>query len=278
MMQHHTATEALLTFLTILLLLLFAEYHLLALAEEGWLLEAHRLIQLGAQLLLRAGKGLRIMTLLTYAGLIWMMIRTVAATATSTSSKPMSLNKWISVLVAIVLVVAVYLLCTVTSYQAATIYWLYPASLLSALISIPVLLIAIGKSSTNWKEVSEQQKVENEHSIHIPTSKGYLNVPNPYRGSLVIGSSGSGKSASIGNAFLHQFVQKGYCGIVYDFKFPTLAGVVNTALHCYGKATDLNYYLVNFQDLTRSHRCNRLAPENIPTVAPRRRVCQGHCQ
>ena len=164
----------------ILLLLLFAEYHLLALAEEGWLLEAHRLIQLGAQLLLRAGKGLRIMTLLTYAGLTWMMVK--AATATSTSSpKPTSTtNRWMSVLVAIVLVVAVYLLCTVTSYQAATIYWLYPASLLSALVSIPVLLIAIGKSSTNWKEVSEQQKLENEHSIHIPTSKGYLNVPNPY--------------------------------------------------------------------------------------------------
>ena len=134
MMQHHTATEALLTFLTILLLLLFAEYYLLALAKEYWLLEAHRLIQLGAQLLLRAGKGLRIMTLLTYAGLIWMMVK--AATATSTSSKPMSPNRWMSVLVAIVSVTAVYLLCTVTSYQAATIYWLYPASLLSALVSM----------------------------------------------------------------------------------------------------------------------------------------------
>ena len=266
MMQHHTATEALLTFLTILLLLLFSEYYLLALAEEGWLLEAHRLIQLGAQLLLRVGKGLRVITLLTYAGLTWMMVK--AASATSTSSKPASTtNRWLSVLVAIVLVVALYLCCTVTSYQAATIYWLYPASLLSALVSIPVLLVTLGKSSTNWKEVSEQQKLENEHSIHIPTSKGYVNVVNPYRGSLVIGSSGSGKSKSIGNAFLHQFVRKGYCGIVYDFKFPTLAGVVNTALHLYGKDTDLNYYLVNFQNLTRSHRCNPLAPENIPTVA-----------
>ena len=147
MMQHHTATEAILTFLTILLLLLFAEYYLLALVEEHWLLEAHHLVKLGTQLLLRAGKGLRIMTLLTYAGLTQMMVK--AATATSTSSKPMSPNRWMSALVAIVLVVAVYLCCTITSYQAATIYWLYPASLLSALVSIPVLLISIVKSSTN---------------------------------------------------------------------------------------------------------------------------------
>ena len=136
MMQHHTATEALLTFFTILLLLLFVEYYLLTLAKEHWLLEAHRVVQLGAQLLLRAGKGLRVITLLTYAGLTWMMVK--AATATSTSSKSMSTNKWMSVLVAIVLVVAVYLCYNVTSYQASMIYWLYPASLLSALVSIPV--------------------------------------------------------------------------------------------------------------------------------------------
>ena len=42
---------------------------------------------------------------------------------------------------------------------------------------------------------------------------------------------------------------------------------MNTALHLYGKGVDLRYYVVNFQDPTLSHRCNPLAPENIPTVA-----------
>ena len=83
----------------------------------------------------------------------------------------------------------------------------------------------------------------------------------------MIGSSGSGKTASIGNAYLHQFVRKGYCGVLYDFKFPTLANVVNTALHLYGEGTDLKYYVVNFQNPLLSHRCNPLDPANIPTVA-----------
>ncbi len=130
-----------------------------------------------------------------------------------------------------------------------------------------MLITALSISGKLSVERSERRRIDHEHSITIKTQRGYLNVPNPYRGSLVIGSSGSGKSASIGNAFLQQFVRKGFCGIVYDFKFPTLANVLNTALHLHGKKTDLRYYIVNFQDPTLSHRCNPLAVENIPTVA-----------
>ena len=140
-------------------------------------------------------------------------------------------------------------------------------SVLLILVTIPILSFTVSNASGRQAEKYERQRIDTEDSVTINTRKGYINVPNPYRGTLVIGSSGSGKSASIGNAFLHQFVQKGFCGIVYDFKFPTLANVVNTALHRYGKGIDLRYYIVNFQDPTLSHRCNPLAPDNIPTVA-----------
>ena len=103
--------------------------------------------------------------------------------------------------------------------------------------------------------------------MHIRTRRGWINVPNPFRGTLIVGSSGSGKSASIGNAYLHQFVKKGYCGVFYDFKFPTLANQVNTALHAHGTHHPGSYYVVNFQDPTLSHRFNPLAPANIATVA-----------
>lgn len=115
--------------------------------------------------------------------------------------------------------------------------------------------------------VSQSAFLQSLYSIHIKTKDGWINVVNPFRGTLVIGSSGSGKSASIGNAFLHQFIQKKFCGIVYDFKFPVLANEVNTALHLLKKDSFLKYYVVNFQNPSLSHRCNPLAAENIPTAS-----------
>ena len=240
--------------------MLGAEYYLLVWIDEQWLNEAHHSIQREANLLLIAGKLLRAATVLVYL----MLIRTLRTPASS-SNRKRDIAEWIPITVSFSLVAAIYALWTITGYQASVITWLYPASLLCVLITVPVA--ATVYLSHSKKEISERRKIENGHSIHIKTKRGYINVPNPYRGSLVIGSSGSGKSASIGNAYLHQFVRKGFCGIVYDFKFPTLANVINTALHRYNDDTDLRYYIVNFQNPSLSHRCNPLAPDNIPTVA-----------
>ena len=261
-MQHATTIEALIVFFVSLLALLGVEYYLLVRIDATWLAEAHRSIQLGSELVLAAGPLLRAITVLTYLTLV----RLLGQSSPSAQKNP-SVPRWVTLAVGSLTVIAIYALWTVTSYQVAIIYWIYPASLFTILVTIPMIATTVGSASSNQKERSERRKIENEHSIHIKTKRGYINVPNPYRGSLVIGSSGSGKSASIGNAFLHQFVQKRFCGIVYDFKFPTLANVVNTALHLYGKDTDLRYYIINFQDPSLSHRCNPLDANNIPTVA-----------
>ncbi|MEO0331364.1 MAG: type IV secretory system conjugative DNA transfer family protein, partial [Bacteroidota bacterium] len=126
---------------------------------------------------------------------------------------------------------------------------------------------ALRRKEVEYSGKYEVNKINTPDSIVIRAQRGYLNVPNPYRGTLIVGSSGSGKSESIGNAFLQQFVHKGFAGIVYDFKFPVLANVLNTALHRYDNQSNLCYYIVNFFDLSRSHRCNPLAPENIPTLS-----------
>ena len=260
-MQNTTVTEALLLLFTSVLLLLGVEYYLLVWVDEHWLMEAHRSIQRSTQLLLAAGKSLRAIAVLTYL----VLVRTLSRPGLSVDKRG-DLPLWISVTASVTFVAAVYGLWTVATYEASVIYWLYPASLLFLLVSAPVVAIMVGHKP-NRSEKSERRKIDTEHSITVRARKGYINVPNPYRGTLVIGSSGSGKSASIGNAFLHQFVQKGYCGILYDFKFPTLANVVNTALHLCGTGTNLRYYIVNLQNPTLSHRCNPLAPENIHTVA-----------
>lgn len=261
-MPHTTTIEALIIFFVSQLALLGVEYYLLVLVDATWLAEAHRSIRLGSELILAAGPLLRAIAGLTYIALVRLLKK-----SSPSVQKNSSVPQWVTVVVGTMVVIAAYTLWTMTSFEPYVIYWLYPTSLMVVLATVPILAFAIGRVSGSYEERSERRKLENEHSIHIKTRRGYINVPNPYRGSLVIGSSGSGKSASIGNAFLHQFVQKGFCGVFYDFKFPTLANVVNTALHLHGGKTDLRYYIVNFQDPTLSHRCNPLSPANIPTVA-----------
>ena len=258
-----TGTEALFASLFLLLLLLGAECYLLIQPSPPELVASYPVVAKAAVVVLQLGTVLRVSFLLCYAALCFWLVRTSQATAATKHSA----SRTTHLLIILATLVAIYHLLTIHSYEATTVLWLYPASVVVVGLSLPMLAIALSGGGKQSVERSERRRIDSEHSITIKTKQGYINVPNPYRGSLVIGSSGSGKSASIGNAFLQQFVRKGFCGIVYDFKFPTLAGVVNTALHLYGKDTDLRYYIVNFQDPTLSHRCNPLAPENIPTVA-----------
>ena len=261
--MHHTGTEALFVLLFLLLALIGAEYYLLTQPSPPEWIASYPVVTKAASGVLRLGTVVRVSFLLCYAALSFWLIHT----SQTTPATKRSIAGITRVLIVLATLVAMYYFLTIHSYAATTIYWLYPTSLVAAGLLLPTLAMALRGPGKRRVEQSERRKFDHEHSISIKTIQGYINVPNPYRGSLVIGSSGSGKSASIGNAFLQQFVRKGFCGIVYDFKFPTLAGVVNTALHLYGKDTDLRYYIVNFQDPTLSHRCNPLAPDNIPTVA-----------
>ena len=258
-----TGTETLFALLFLLLLLLGAEYYLLIQPSTPDWMESFPMAGKAAAAMLRLGTALRVGFLSWYTALCFWMVRS----SQSTAATNYPFGSTARVLIVSVIVVAAYYFLTIRTHDSTTVYWLYPTSLVVVGFLLPMLVVALGISGKRSVERSERRRIDNEHSLSIRTQRGYLNVPNPYRGSLVIGSSGSGKSASIGNAFLQQFVKKSFCGIVYDFKFPTLANVVNTALHRYGQKTDLRYYIVNFQDPTLSHRCNPLAPENIPTVA-----------
>ncbi|MEM9930131.1 MAG: type IV secretory system conjugative DNA transfer family protein [Bacteroidota bacterium] len=265
-MIYRPFTELLFLLFIVLLLLLGVEYALLVFPEQ-WSTDIHPFFTKILNLVERRGIVLRITWLLTYTGLC------LSLAATNVHQPPTKTADRSTVLLPLAFVglVAAYGLLTIHSYPATTIYWLYPLSIVGVLVTLPVMIPVMievfrtrGASS---QEQSERRKVNTQDSMVIRTKKGYLNVVNPYRGTLVMGSSGSGKSESIGNTFLQQLVRKGFTGIVYDFKFPVLANVLNTALHVYGNAHNLRYYIVNFRDLSRSHRCNPLAPENIPTLS-----------
>lgn len=86
---------------------------------------------------------------------------------------------------------------------------------------------------------------------------GETEILNPYAGIFISGGAGSGKSKSLIEPLIKEAGEKNYTGVVYDFKFPELAGYVETAY----KNSDVARYYFNFDDLTRSHRINPIAPD-----------------
>jgi hypothetical protein len=119
--------------------------------------------------------------------------------------------------------------------------------------------------------MQETRLLENEYSINIPTSfehkrrqqKGWINVINPFRGSMVLGNPGSGKSYAIIEEFMRQSAIKEYTSCIYDFKFPDQTAIHYNNYIQYLKKKNRNckFYVVNFDDPQYSHRCNPISPE-----------------
>jgi type IV secretory pathway VirB4 component len=93
----------------------------------------------------------------------------------------------------------------------------------------------MGKDRWNVEEESfdqNQELVESVTSINIPyvfrykkkNNKGWINI-NPFRGTMVIGVPGSGKSFGIINPAIRQMIAKNFCLCIYDFKFPDLGKI-----------------------------------------------------
>lgn len=115
----------------------------------------------------------------------------------------------------------------------------------------------------------ERRKIENPYSVNIKTGNGWLNVVNPFRATMVLGTPGSGKSYTIVEEFIKQHIQKGFSMLVYDFKYPDLSQVAYNYLLKYqaNYARIPKVYLVNFNDPINSHRVNPIAPKLIQTQA-----------
>lgn len=122
----------------------------------------------------------------------------------------------------------------------------------------------------------EERKLENEYSINLPakyTLKAkvrdmWINVINPFRGLLVAGTPGAGKSYFVIRHIIDQHIKKGFSMFLYDFKFDDLSKIAYNKLLQY-KANYLvkpQFYLINFDDLNRTHRCNPLDPGSMYDV------------
>ncbi len=122
----------------------------------------------------------------------------------------------------------------------------------------------------------EKTLVENEYSINIPTQyeyrgrsrNGWVNVVNPFRAAMVLGTPGSGKTFAVINNYIRQHIEKGFALYVYDFKFPDLSTVAYNYLLQHHANYDVKpkFYVINFDDPRRSHRCNPLSPEGMTDI------------
>ena len=128
----------------------------------------------------------------------------------------------------------------------------------------------------NESFLQETRLIENEYSVNLPTrfyyrkkwNDGYINVVNPFRASIVLGTPGSGKSYAVVNSFIKQMIEKSYSMYIYDFKFSDLSTIAYNHLmnHGDGYKVKPKFYVINFDDPRRSHRCNPIHPDFMEDI------------
>lgn len=113
----------------------------------------------------------------------------------------------------------------------------------------------------------------NPNALQLHTESGSITLGNPFRGVLVLGAAGSGKSESIAVPLLEQFIDRKFAGIVYDFKFPILANDVESFLRA--KRSDIRHFFIDFNNPQGSHRVNPLNPAYLPNTSYAREYAQA---
>ena len=179
-------------------------------------------------------------------------------------------------------------------YSIALNIWLYMAASIFGTILIHVALDNISKflkegllkdrfnfENESFEQCQELQ--ENKYSVNIPMRyyykgkfrKGFVNIVNPFRGTWVVGTPGSGKTFSIIEPFIRQHSKKGFSMVVYDYKFPTLAQKLyyhyckngKCVIGHDGKKIPAKFNIINFVDVEYSRRVNPIQQKYISNLA-----------
>ena len=168
--------------------------------------------------------------------------------------------------------------------------WLYMFASVIGVVLVHIALDNISKflkdgllkDRFNFENESFEQcteLVENKYSVNIPMRyyykgkfrKGWVNISNPFRGTWVVGTPGSGKTFSLIEPFIRQHSAKGFALVVYDYKFPTLA----TKLYYHYKKNQklgnlpkgCKFNIINFVDVEYSRRVNPIQLKYINNLA-----------
>ena len=123
----------------------------------------------------------------------------------------------------------------------------------------------------------QEKYIHNEYSLNFRTNyslrgrgrNGWINIINPFRGLLVLGSPGSGKSYFIVEQAIRQHLEKGFAMFVYDFKYDDLSRIAYNYFLLFREKFPVppSFYSLNFDDLDHSHRCNPLNPSSMEDIS-----------
>ena len=129
----------------------------------------------------------------------------------------------------------------------------------------------------NESFMQETRLMGNEYSVNLPTrfyyqkkwNNGWINVVNPFRATIVLGTPGSGKSYAVVNNFIKQQIEKSFAMYIYDYKFPDLSEIAYNHLLKYADRYEVKptFYVINFDDPRRSHRCNPINPNFMTDIS-----------
>jgi hypothetical protein len=200
-----------------------------------------------------------------------------------------------------VFLIAGFVLLTIHGYSPGFIKYGYPAAAVVALASSGIIgFLWASTKAPKFGLTTERKKVITKEALHFPTvGGGWITIAEPYRGTLVLGGAGAGKTYSIGEPLIEQLAEKNFAGIIYDFKFPVLASVAQKAIvladrkreeeerqaeaaasslpgkiiawfgrMIYAKPEKpVQLHIINFRDMTRTERINPLRAKDLPVVA-----------
>ena len=181
------------------------------------------------------------------------------------------LNWWILALpLPIEAVTALYILTVGGGYVCLLMGGLWMSRLLKHNLMEDVF------NNENESFMQETRLLTNEYSVNLPTrfyykkkwNNGWINILLPQRASIVLGTPGSGKSFAVVNSYIKQQIEKGYSMYLYDFKFSDLSTIAYNHLmnHTEGYKVKPKFYVINFDDPRRSHRCNPIHPDFMEDI------------
>ena len=164
-----------------------------------------------------------------------------------------------------------YILTTSLGYIALMVAGVWMSRLLRTNLMDDVF------NNENESFQQETKLMENEYSVNLPTkfyykgkwNNGWINIVNPFRASIVLGTPGSGKSYAIVNNYIKQQIEKGFSMYIYDFKFDDLSTIAYNHLlkHRDKYKVPPKFYVINFDDPRKSHRCNPLNPDFMTDIS-----------
>jgi hypothetical protein len=163
-----------------------------------------------------------------------------------------------------------YISVTATGY----LLFLAGASLAFRIIKVNLNRDIFNRENETFPQ--EERRLENEYSINLPARyrlrnkirESWINIINPFRGTLVAGTPGAGKSYFVIRHIITQHIKKGFSMFIYDFKYDDLTRIAfNTLRNNYRQyPVKPKFYMINFEDLSRTHRCNPVSPFGMKDI------------